>query len=331
MDNVNSMNKDNNHLLLEEMNFEEIALQRFDLLLRESGVYRSFVSEIYGADFRPSEWQKIPCLPVSFFKQHDLYVGQNPPEVVFTSSGTTGSIASKHPVAQLSWYHKVSKACFERVYGAVEDWTFFCLLPSYLDREGSSLIEMCRYFIKQSGKGGFYLRNHSDLLLALEKAQTNNEKIMLLGVSFALLDLAECLLSKHLFENVVVMETGGMKGQRKEITRMELHDTLTAAFGIPAVASEYGMTELMSQAYAPQNGIFSPPPWLRMITRHPGDPLSVQTNGQTGLLNIFDLTNTSTVPFIAVDDIGIVHDSGDFEIIGRFDRSDIRGCNLMVL
>ncbi len=325
------MNKDNNNLLLDEINFAEVALQRFDFLMQKSEVYRSFVSEIYGATFRPSEWQSIPCLPVSFFKYHDLYLGQNPPEQIFTSSGTTGSAPSRHPVEDLSWYHKVSKACFERVYGALEDWTFLCLLPSYLDRKGSSLIEMCRYFIEQSGRGGFYLRNHSDLLLALEKAQNNKEKIMLLGVSFALLDLAELQPPKHLFENVVVMETGGMKGQRKEITRMELHDTLINAFGIPAVASEYGMTELMSQAYAPQNGIFSPPPWLRMITRHPGDPLSVQEFGQTGLLNIFDLTNTSTMPFIAIDDIGKVYDSGDFEIIGRFDRSDIRGCNLMVL
>lgn len=324
------MNKDNNILLLDEMNFEEVALERFDFLMNKSKLYHNFVSEIYGATFRPSEWKLIPCLPVSFFKYHNLYLGQSLPEVTFTSSGTTGSTPAQHPVEDVSWYHKVSVACFERVYGAVEDWTFLCLLPSYLDRKGSSLIEMCRHFIEKSGRGGFYLHNHSELLLALEKAKQNGNKVMLIGVSFALLDLAESAPSKQLFADVVVMETGGMKGQRKEITRMELHDILQGSFGIPYVASEYGMTELMSQAYAPREGRFSAPPWMRFVTRHPGDPLSVQEFGQTGLLNIFDLTNTSSMPFIAIDDIGKVYDSGDFEIIGRFDRSDIRGCNLMV-
>ncbi len=325
------MYKDTLLTLTNEMDFEREALLRFEKLMSQHDLYSKFVHSLFGTSFSPTSWREIPCVPVSFFKDHNLYRAEASPEAVFTSSGTTGSITSKHPVEKLSWYHEVSKTCFERIYGNLQEWNFLCLLPSYLEREGSSLIEMCRYFIEHSGKGGFFLTDHNALLEQLRISQANGQKTMLIGVSFALLDLAESFPDKDLFKDLVVMETGGMKGRRKEITRMELHDRLKTAFGINQIASEYGMTELMSQAYAPTNAMFIPPSWMRLYTRHPSDPLSVQNDGSVGLLNILDLANTSSLPFIAVDDIGKVYDSGQFEIFGRYDRSDIRGCNLMVL
>jgi hypothetical protein len=325
------LHKDMIFAINSEAEFNDAALAMFDDHYKNNEVYREFVSLIYPGGLKDIAWWKdIPCMPVSFFKTHNLYTSSKPAETVFYSSGTSGTGDSRHAVDSLDHYHRVCSKAFSISYGSPEKYAFLCLLPSYLERKGSSLIEMCLYFIDQSGKGGFFLDDHQKLLDELTKHRCENTPVILLGVSFALLDFAETKPDASLFKGVTIMETGGMKGRRREITRMELHETLCTAFGQEIIASEYGMTELMSQAYAAHNGIFTPPPWMRLYTRHPGDPMSAQPPGKTGLLNIIDLANSHSMPFISADDIGIVYDNTTFVVLGRFDRADIRGCNLMV-
>ncbi len=323
-------NKDTIFLINSEEAFNNVARTLFDHHVKYNATYKTFV-ELYSPQASPVHWSEIPCIPVSFFKTHELYTHDQPPEVIFTSSGTTGTQTSQHWVAHLRDYHSICVKGFERAFGRIQDHAFCCLLPSYLERSGSSLIEMCQFFIRCGGGGGFYLNEFQKLMDDIQHHKTKGKKVMLIGVSFALLDLVEQQPNKDVFKDVVVMETGGMKGRRKEITRMELHHTLSEGLGVDAVTSEYGMTELMSQAYALTSGVFEPPPWMRLTARHVHDPRDIRPAGRPGLLNIYDLANWNSMPFIAVDDIGVVHSDGNFEVLGRYDAADVRGCNLMVL
>lgn len=275
--------------------------------------------------------KEIPFLPIQFFKSHEVICGNHTPEIVFTSSGTTGSITSKHGVIDLQIYRESYRNGFTHHYGDIQDYVVLALLPSYLERNGSSLIYMVEDLIKQSNQpeSGFYLNNLTELIQQLKLLDNQGRKILLIGVSFALLDLVE--LQTLELKNTIVMETGGMKGRRKELIREELHSLLIAGLGVSFIHSEYGMTELLSQAYSKGNGLFETVPWMKIFTRDPEDPLSFQSYGKTGGINIIDLANYHSCSFIATQDLGKVYPDGSFEVIGRFDNSDIRGCNLMVL
>lgn len=323
-------NKDTLFSVDSEKSFDDLALTLYSYHREHNPTYKTFLN-LFCTHLTPQNWREIPCMPVSFFKTHNLYIPQQQPEVTFRSSGTTGANTSRHHVSQINDYHDVCEKGFEGVYGSLNQYAFCCLLPSYLERTGASLIEMCRYFIEQSGAGGFYLDNINALFSDIQKHKTAGKQVVLIGVSFALLDLVDCNPDRSLFKDVLVMETGGMKGRRKELTRMALHEAIMNGLGVNQVASEYGMTELMSQAYAKDSGLYVPPNWMRVAARHVHDPRDVRPSGRPGLLNIIDLANVHSMPFIAVDDIGVVHENGTFEVLGRYDSADVRGCNLMVL
>ncbi|WP_452227423.1 LuxE/PaaK family acyltransferase [Lacinutrix cladophorae] len=311
--------------------FDTVALQVFKFQFENNAVYRSFCDLLY---IHPSDIKRIediPFLPISFFKSHEILSASEEIEQTFSSSGTTGSITSKHQVTNVSVYEESFRSGFKHFYGNIEDYTILALLPNYLEREGSSLVYMVNDLIKKSKKpqSGFYLDNLSELKSKLQTLDVQGEKVLLIGVSFALLDLIE----NHSFQlqNTIIMETGGMKGRRKELIREELHDILKQGFGVQNIHSEYGMTELLSQAYSTGNGVFNCPNWMQVLTRDTEDALTIQNPGKTGGLNIIDLANVNSCAFIATQDLGKVNKDGSFEIIGRFDNSDIRGCNLMVL
>jgi phenylacetate-coenzyme A ligase PaaK-like adenylate-forming protein len=311
--------------------FEDLALKVFKFQFDNNKVYRSFCDLLY---IHPSDIKKIeeiPFLPIQFFKTHKVVSSTNTIETTFTSSGTTGNTPSKHHVTDLDIYKSSFTKGFESFYGHIQDYTILALLPSYLERDGSSLIYMVEDMISQSkyNESGFYLNNMSELKDTLSTLDSQGRKVLLIGVSFALLDLIETF-QFHL-KNTIIMETGGMKGRRKELIRKELHEKLKQGFGVETIHSEYGMTELLSQAYSKGNGIFNCPKWMRILTRDPEDALSIQPIEKTGGLNIIDLANINSCSFIATQDLGKVYTDGSFEVIGRFDESDIRGCNLMVI
>lgn len=311
--------------------FNEIALDVFKYQFKNNRVYRSFCDLLYIHYSDVKKVEDIPFLPIEFFKKRNVVSNKNEIQQIFTSSGTTGSTTSKHLVTDLSWYEKSYLKGFEYFYGNIEDYTVLALLPNYLEREGSSLIYMVDDLIKRSNKkeSGFYLHNINELAEKLIELDANGTKILLIGVSFALLDLVE--MHQFNLKNTIVMETGGMKGKRKEIIREELHDILGNGFGVDKIHSEYGMTELLSQAYSKGNGVFECPPWMKILTRDTEDPLSININKKTGGLNIIDLANFNSCSFIATQDLGkIYHNHKTFEVLGRFNNSDIRGCNLMV-
>ena len=310
--------------------FEAYALNLFAYQYQNNAVYGNFC-KLLGKDLESVKTlSDIPFLPISFFKSHQVLVTQTPTEFYFSSSGTTGQETSKHFVPFLEDYKKSYQKAFERFYGAPSDYCILALLPAYLEREGSSLIYMVEDLIEQSGheKSGFYLHNHlalRDSLLALEAAGT---KTILIGVSFALLDFIEQypMVLKH----TLIMETGGMKGRRKEMIREALHQQLAGGFGVAHIHSEYGMTELLSQAYSNGDGVFKCPPWLRVSIRDTEDPLTEIGHQRTGGVNIIDLANTYSCAFIATQDLGKTYKDGSFSILGRFDHAAIRGCNLLV-
>jgi phenylacetate-coenzyme A ligase PaaK-like adenylate-forming protein len=275
--------------------------------------------------------EDIPFLPIQFFKTHQVVSTNNPIEKTFTSSGTTGSITSKHLVTDLTLYEGSYLEGFKHFYGNIEDYVVLALLPSYLERDGSSLIYMANDLISKSKQpeSGFYLNNLVDLAQTILQLEASGQKTVLMGVSFALLDLIEQF--QFNLKHTIVMETGGMKGRRKEIIRQELHHILRTGFGITQIHSEYGMTELLSQAYSKGNGVFDCPPWMKILTRDTEDALTLQKPNKTGGINVIDLANLNSCSFIATQDLGKVDENGQFEIIGRFDNSDIRGCNLMAL
>lgn len=311
--------------------FETASLEVFKFQFENNRVYRSFCDLLY---IRPSDVnciEEIPFLPIQFFKSHDVLSSSQPTEQTFTSSGTTGALTSKHHVTDINVYKESFRRAFSHFYGAIEDYVVLALLPSYLGREGSSLIYMVEDLTRQSqhSESGFYLHNLSELKEILINLDTKDKKILLIGVSFALLDLVEA----HQFQlkNTIIMETGGMKGRRKELVRAELHDILKKGFGVKSIHSEYGMTELLSQAYSIGHGIFECPKWMKILTRDTEDALTILPKNKTGGINVIDLANLNSCAFIATQDLGKTLPDNQFEIIGRFDNSDIRGCNLMVL
>lgn len=311
--------------------FESASLEVFKFQFENNRVYRSFCDLLY---IHPSDVKRIediPFLPIQFFKSHDVLSSTQPVEQIFTSSGTTGDATSKHQVTNLHIYKESFRRAFSHFYGPMEDYVVLALLPSYLEREGSSLIYMVEDMIKRSGQveSGFYLHNLSDLNDILIDLDKQGRKVLLIGVSFALLDLVGSY--QFQLKNTVIMETGGMKGRRKELVREELHDLLKKGFGVKNIHSEYGMTELLSQAYSIGHGIFKCPNWMQILTRDTEDPLSILPNHRTGGINVIDLANINSCSFIATQDLGKTFADKSFEIIGRFDHSDVRGCNLMVL
>ena len=287
--------------------------------------YREYL-RLIGADVDSiRSIEQIPMLPIELFKSHNVYSAQSEPQIVFTSSATTGMVPSRHPVANLSIYERDFVESFRLFYGQVEQWSIYGLLPSYLQRSGSSLIYMVDHLIKLSGRGGFYLDNYQQLL---DDMAADNRPKILIGVTYALLDLAEQYAPK--LENTIVMETGGMKGHRAEMSKAELHSVLCNAFGVDKIHSEYGMAELMTQGYSVGEGIFAAPPWMRVMVRDVNNPFKVLDRGRRGAINIIDLANLYSCSFIATQDMGIVYDNDTFRIEGRVTDADIRGCNLLV-
>ena len=314
-----------------EADFKDTALDVFKHQFEHNSVYRSFCDLLYKHPSDINTIEQIPFLPIEFFKTRSIVSTKKTAEATFTSSGTTGSVLSKHHVSDLEVYKQSFRNGFESIYGNIEEYTILALLPSYLEREGSSLVFMVNDMIEQSkhSKSGFYLHDLEALKNTLISLEAKGQKTLLMGVSYALLDLIE----SHSFElkHTIVMETGGMKGQRKELVKSELHALLKQGFGVETIHSEYGMTELLSQAYSKGEGVFETPPWMRILTRDPEDALSIQPIGKSGGINIIDLANINSCAFIATQDLGKINPDGRFEILGRFDQSDIRGCNLMVL
>jgi len=314
-----------------EDDFKTCALKVFKHQFENNAVYRSFCDLLYIHPSDVKELKEIPFLPIQFFKSHQILSSKESVQEIFTSSGTTGRVASKHLVTDISWYEKSYLKGFEYFYGNIEDYTILALLPNYLEREGSSLIYMVDDLIKKSKKSasGFYLNDLRKLSIELTHLNKNNKKTLLIGVTYALLDLIE--QQEFQLKNTIIMETGGMKGRRKELIRDQLHEILCEGLGVTEIHSEYGMTELLSQGYSKGNGIFNCPPWMKIFTRDTEDALTIFENSKTGGLNVIDLANYNSCSFIATQDLGKVNPNGNFEVLGRFDHSDIRGCNLMVM
>ncbi|GIM51306.1 acyltransferase [Capnocytophaga cynodegmi] len=311
--------------------FEEISLEIFDYQFKNNEVYKEFCSYLKKNPANVHSVYDIPFLPIEFFKSKRIFCGNNTEQQIFTSSGTTGSSTSKHFVKDISVYEKSFRKGFELFYGKPSEYVILALLPSYLERSGSSLIYMVEDLIKKSNNtnSGFYLYELDNLAEILDDLDKKGQKTLLIGVSFALLDLTE----KHQFQlkNTIVMETGGMKGRRKELIREELHRILCNGFGTQQIHSEYGMTELLSQGYSSGKGIFKTVPWLKILIRDTNDALSFLPNGKSGGMNIIDLANIHSCSFIATQDLGKVYNDNTFEILGRFDNADIRGCNLLIM
>ena len=311
--------------------FEKIALKVFRFQYSTNLVYQEFCDLLKINPQKVKALHQIPFLPIQFFKSHNVVSNNNPIQTTFTSSGTTGTITSKHLVTDVSIYEESYRKGFSQFYGNIEDYVVLALLPSYLEREGSSLIYMVEDLIQltNNSNSGFYLNNHEELIQKLIELDQAGQNVILIGVTYALLDLIE----KRTFnlQHTIIMETGGMKGKRKEMIREELHEQLCEGFGVTAIHSEYGMTELLSQAYSLGNGVFECPSWMQIHIRDTDDALSYINDGKTGGINVIDLANINSCSFIATQDLGKKYPNTTFEVLGRFDNSDIRGCNLMVV
>lgn len=318
---------------VQESDFEATTLEIFRFQYDHNPVYRAYADAI-GAD--PLSVQKItqvPFLPIRFFKSHAIQSGTFSPDAIFESSGTTGTISSRHFIKDADLYKESFTRAFELFYGPASDYCIIGLLPSYLERQNSSLVYMVNELIRQSGhpSGGFYLDEWEKLSKLLKELEEKKQKTLLIGVTFALLDFAE----KHSMplKHTLIMETGGMKGRRQEMIREEVHAILKKAFHLPAIHSEYGMTELLSQAYSRGDGIYQCPPWMRIIVRDEEDPLTIKQHqtATSGAINIIDLANIYSCSFIATDDAGRLLPDGKFEVLGRMDNTDLRGCSLLVV
>jgi hypothetical protein len=283
----------------------------------------------------------IPHLPIGFFKTHRVQATDFKPSLIFESSGTTGSVNSRHYIKSPELYRQSFTKAFETVYGPSDEWVILGLLPSYLERNNSSLVYMVAELIRRSNRveSGFYLNEYERLFGLLQQLERRGQKSLLIGVTFALLDFAEYFSLQRTVSPLrftTIMETGGMKGRRMEMVRPALHEQLCASFGTATIHSEYGMTELLSQAYSRGAGIFNPPPWMRVCLREEDDPFAIKllptgTNSTNGVINIIDLANIYSCSFIATDDAGKLYGDGSFEVLGRVDNSDIRGCSLMAV
>lgn len=308
-----------------EYNFNALSLQIFQFQVKNNPVYAEYVDLI---DKRPKniqDYRDIPFLPISFFKSRKIVSYDFEPDVIYQSSSTTGVGVSNNFVASEKEYLINARRIFENQVAQLEDITILGLLPNYLERKNSSLISMVNYFIKELGQHkGYYLYDHKSLLNRIE----SEEEVILFGVSFALLDFAEMHTSTKKF---TIIETGGMKGRKREMTKREVYSQIKDSFPNAEIRSEYGMTELMSQAYSDQSATYTCPPWMKVLPRADNDPLSKEANGQTAALNIIDLANLHSCCFIATDDLGKVHSNGRFEVLGRLDYADIRGCSQMVI
>ena len=311
--------------------FEKIALKVFRHQYENNIVYREFCELLNTDSHKVKSLEQIPFLPIQFFKSHNVVSNTNAIEETFTSSGTTGTITSKHLVTDASVYEESYRKGFSQFYGNIEDYVVLALLPSYLEREGSSLIYMVEDLIQLSNhpESGFYLHNHDELIKKLIELDESGQNVILIGVTYALLDLIE--KQQFQLQNTIIMETGGMKGNRKEMIREELHQQLCEGFGVSVIHSEYGMTELLSQAYSLGEGVFECPSWIQILIRDTEDALTYIPQGKTGGINVIDLANINSCSFIATQDLGKKNPNNSFEVLGRFDNSDIRGCNLMVM
>jgi phenylacetate-coenzyme A ligase PaaK-like adenylate-forming protein len=311
--------------------FQEACFRVFRYQTHNNPIYQKFCDLLGTSSNEVNTIHKIPFLPVEIFKTHKVTSGIAEPDLVFSSSGTTGQTTSKHYVLDQEVYDHSLNRCFEAIYGPAERYCLLALLPSYLEREGSSLVYMVQQLMQHSGHpdNGFYLNDHEKLADTIKKLISRQQKTILIGVSFALLDFSE-KYPTPLPENFIVMETGGMKGRRREMVREELHEILCRRFQVPVIHSEYGMTELLSQAYSKGGGLFRTPPWMKVLIRDINDPFRFLPPGITGAINIIDLTNIHSCAFIATQDLGRINEDGTFEVLGRYDNSDVRGCNLMV-
>lgn len=309
--------------------FERLAMDVFRFQCNNNAVYSSYIKALGKSAENISRVEDIPFLPVSFFKSHEVVCGKGPYDKMFYSSTTTGGTPSKHIVKDIAIYRESFRKGFLNFYGDIKEYCILALLPSYLERDGSSLVYMAEDMVKQSGHAdsGFYIHNYTDLVEKLKMLEKKGQKVILLGVTYALLKLAEeyPMPLKH----TLIMETGGMKGKRKEMPRQEVHKILKNAFGVEHIHSEYGMTELLSQAYSKGEGVFYCPPWMRIAVRDLYDPFRIEMHKGTGAVNIIDFANINSCSFIATDDIGMLSNNGSFQISGRIDHSDVRGCNLM--
>lgn len=316
--------------LRDELEFEELALKVFKFQSIHNPVYAQYLETLKINIDEVNNISLIPFLPVELFKSHIVLTGDQSYSRIFSSSGTTGSEVSNHYIKDTNFYEQVFSNIFFSLYGSPSEYNILALLPSYLEREGSSLVYMMEKLIGKADpkNSGFYLHDHEKLFIVLNKLQNKKAKTMLFGVTFALLDF---ISSYELnFPELIVIETGGMKGRRKEVVREEAHEKLCKGFGVKQVHSEYGMTELLSQAYSKGNGIFQSPPWMKIVIRDADDPFHIADYDRSGGINIIDLANIDSCAFIATQDVGKIHADGTFNVLGRFDNSDIRGCNLMV-
>lgn len=311
--------------------FEELALRVFAFQYEKNAVYRAFCDSLKKTPDNVHSLQQVPYLPIQFFKSHDVIVEGYTPEIRFESSGTTGAMPSRHLVADTQLYRQSFTRGFEHFYGPVNGYVILALLPSYLERRNSSLVYMAEELIKRSGQNasGFFLNQYEKLYDLLDVLKTTKRKTILLGVTFALIDFT--IQYKIDFPQLIVMETGGMKGRMKEITREEVHTILRTGFDVEHIHSEYGMTELLSQAYSKGDGYFEAPPWMKINIRDLYEPQQLLQHGQTGGVNVIDLANLYSCSFVATDDIGQTFYNGSFKILGRSDNAELRGCNLMML
>lgn len=309
---------------------EDLVLELFRFQYLTNALYRAYVDALKVDPAAVKSVSRIPFLPIQFFKTREVVCGEFEPAVVFESSGTTTTVNSRHLVKDTEIYTRSFMEAFRLFYGDVKDFVVLGLLPSYLERQSSSLVYMVQEMIQRSGhpESGFYLYEHEKLAATLRHLEARKQPVLLIGVTFALLDFAE----KHQMqlEHTIVMETGGMKGRREEWTREQLHAFLSGRLGVPAIHAEYGMTELLSQAYSKSKGIFYCPPWMKVLVRDENDPFQLYTQNAAGVINVIDLANIYSCAFIATDDIGRIHADGGFEVMGRLDNSALRGCSLMV-
>ena len=323
--------RDNDIFNVKESNFEQLALEIFNKQFNENIIYQQFCKLLNKLPKSVKSLEQIPFLPISFFKSHRVICNKDY-QICFTSSGTTSTLTSHHYVKSEQIYQTSFLKGFQKFYSNPNEYCILGLLPSYLERNGSSLIYMVNELIKKSTHplSGFFLNNKEHLFSRLQVLKKQNQKTILIGVSFALLDFIETYHFSS-YNNLIIMETGGMKGKRVELTREELHSQLKSGFNCQTIHSEYGMTELLSQAYSNGKGIFQTPPWMKILIRDTTDPMSYLSKGRTGGINVIDLANRYSCSFISTQDLGQKIDSNQFKVLGRFDHSDIRGCNLLVI